>query len=81
MTARTETDAMPLSPESREHLIGHRDELLDLSGSLEIARDELRSDAELGAPVSADTLRIIREAAELLLIAARKIDPDQETRS
>lgn len=79
MTARTEGAAMPLSPESREHLREHKDELLELSGTLEVTRDELRADALLGAPIAPDTLRIIREAAELLLIAARKIDPDQET--
>lgn len=78
MTARTETPA-PLSPESRDHLRAHRDELHSLAGTLEVTRDELRADALLGAPIEADTLRLVRDAADLLTIAARRIDPDQET--
>ena len=65
MTARTEGAAMPLAPESREHLRAHR--------------DELRADALLGAPITTDTLRLVRDAADLLTIAARRLDPDQET--
>ena len=33
----------------------------------------------LGVPVETDTLRLIRDAADLLTIAARRLDPDQET--
>ncbi|WP_114856461.1 hypothetical protein [Brachybacterium sp. YJGR34] len=80
MTARSETVA-PLSMPNRLHLVEHRDELRELAGSLEVARDELRADALLGVPVEEDTLRLIRDAGDLLLIAARRIDPDQETRS
>lgn len=79
MTARTEAGAMPLSPESREHLRAHRDELHALAGTLEVTRDELRADALLGAPITTDTLRLVRDAADLLTIAARRLDPDQET--
>lgn len=55
---------MPVAPESREHLRAHRDELHALAGTLEVTRDELRADALLGAPIT---------------IAARRLDPDQET--
>ena len=79
MTARTEAGAMPLAPESREHLRQHRDELHELAGVLEVTRDELRADALLGAPITLDTLRLVRDAADLLTIAARRLDPDQET--
>ena len=78
MTARTETPA-PVSPESRDHLRAHRDELHSLAGTLEVTRDEIRADALLGLPVTLDTLRLIRDAADLLTIAARRLDPDQET--
>ena len=79
MTARTEAGAMRLAPESRQHLRAHRDELHALAGTLEVIRDELRADALLGAPITTDTLRLVRDAADLLTIAARRLDPDQET--
>lgn len=79
MTSRTEAGAMPLSPESREHLRAHRDELHSLASVLERARDDLRHDLHLGVPIDTDTIRLVRDAADLLSIAARKIDPDQET--
>jgi glycerol dehydrogenase-like iron-containing ADH family enzyme len=79
VTARTEGAAMPLAPESREHLRQHRDELHSLAGTLEVTRVVLRAYAVLGAPITLDTLRLVRDAADLLTIAARKIDPDQET--
>jgi len=78
VTARSEGAAMPLAPESREHLRQHRDELHSLAGTLEVTRDELRADALLGAPITLDALRLVRDAADLLTIAARKIDPDQQ---
>ena len=80
MTARAES-VMPVSPDSRKHLAEHRSELIDLSLALTTTRDELRADALLGVPVEADVLRLVRDAADLLLIAARRLNPDQETRS
>lgn len=78
MTARAET-VVPVSLPNRLHLIEHRDELRELAGSLEVSRDEIHADALLGMPVESDVLRMIREAGDLLLIAARRLDPDQET--
>ena len=77
MTARAETPA-PVSLESRDRLRAHRDELHALAGTLEVTRDEIRADALLGLPVESDTLRLILDAADLLTIAARRLDPDQE---
>lgn len=79
MTARTEGAAMPLAPESREHLRAHRDELHEIAGTLEVTRDELRADALLGAPIDPRVGLLVTLAAEVLTIAARRIDPDQET--
>lgn len=78
MTART-TTAAPVSLESRQHLTAHRDELRELAGTLEVARDEIRADALLGVPIDADVIRLVRDAGDLLLIASRRLDPDQET--
>ena len=78
MTART-TTAAPVSLESRQHLAAHRDELRELAGTLEVTRDEIRADALLGVPIESDALTLIRDAGDLLLIAARRLDPDQET--
>lgn len=78
MTARSEPVA-PLSLPNRQHLIAHRDELREQAGSLEVSRDELRADALLGVPIDPDVLRLVRDAADLLLIAARRLNPDQET--
>lgn len=79
MTARAETVA-PISTETRQHLATHRDELQEIIGVILTEQDELRADALLGLPVPLDTLRLIRDAADLLLIASRRIDPnDQET--
>ena len=80
MTARAESVA-PVSTETRQHLATHRDELQNLIGTILTERDELRADALLGVPVEADVLRLVRDAADLLLIAARRLNPDQETRS
>lgn len=78
MTART-TTAAPVSLESRQHLTAHLDELREIAGSLEVARDEIRADALLGVPIDTDVIRLVRDAGDLLLIAARRLDPDQET--
>lgn len=79
MTARSESVA-PLGIPNRVHLREHRDELRELAGSIEVSRGELHADALLGVPVESDVLTLIRDAADLLLIAARRIDPDpQET--
>lgn len=77
MTARTET-VTPVSAESRRHLTEHRDELHALSGSIDQVCADLRTDMQRGMPIDPDTLRVIREAADLLLLAARRLDPDQE---
>lgn len=77
MTARTDT-AVPVSRESRLHLTEHRDELHALSGSLDQVRADLRTDMQRGMPIDPDTLRVIRDAGDLLLLAARRLDPDQE---
>lgn len=78
MTARAES-AAPVSTETRQHLATHRDELQNLIGTILTERDELRADAVLGLPVPASALLLIRDAADLLLIASRRLDPDQET--
>ena len=78
MTARAES-AMPVSTETRQHLATHRDELQNLIGTILTERDELRADALLGLPVPTSALQLIRDAADLLLIASRRLDPDQET--
>lgn len=78
MTARAETVA-PLSTATRQHLAEHRDELQELIGVILTEQDELRADALLGLPVESDALRLIRDAADLLTIASRRLDPDQET--
>lgn len=78
MTTRAESVA-PVSIETRQHLATHRDELQALIGVILTERDELRADALLGLPVTLDTLRLIRDAADLLTIASRRLDPDQET--
>lgn len=77
MTARAETVA-PISTETRQHLATHRDELQEIIGVILTERDELRADALLGLPVPTSTLQLIRDAADLLLIASRRLDPDQE---
>ena len=77
MTTRT-TTAAPVSLESRQHLAEHRSELIDLSLALTTTRDELRDDARLGLPVPTSALQLIRDAADLLLIASCRLDPDQE---
>lgn len=78
MTARAESVA-PVSTESRQHLAAHRDELQALIGTILTERDELRADALLGLPVPTSALHLIRDAADLLLIASNRLDPDQET--
>lgn len=78
MTARSET-VVPASVPNRQHLIEHRDELRELAGTLEVTRDEIRADALLGVPIDTDVIRLVRDAGDLLLIAARRLDPDQET--
>ena len=78
MTARDES-AVPVTTESRQHLAAHRDELQALIGTILTERDELRDDARLGLPVPTSALQLIRDAADLLLIASRRLDPDQET--
>lgn len=78
MTARSET-VVPVSPLTRQHFTAHRDELHEIAGTIDNARDDLLTDAALGMPVEPDTLRLIRDAADLLTIAARRLDPDQET--
>lgn len=78
MTARAETVA-PVSLPNRLHLIEHRDELHELAGTIERARDDLRHDLTLGAPIEGDVIRLVRDAADLLSIAARRLNPDQET--
>lgn len=78
MTARAETIA-PLTVPNRMHLIEHRDELRELAGTLEVSRDEIRADALLGVPIDTDVIRLVRDAGDLLLIAAGRLDPDQET--
>lgn len=78
MTARAETVA-PISTATRQHLAEHRDELQELIGVILTEQDELRADALLGLPVESDALRLIRDAADLLTIASRRLDPDQET--
>ena len=78
MTARAESVA-PVSTETRQHLATHRDELQNLIGTILTERDELRADALLGLPVPGSALQLIRDAADLLLIASRRLDPDQET--
>lgn len=78
MTARSET-VVPVSPLTRQHFTAHLDELRELAGSIEVARGDLLTDAALGMPVEPHILRMIREAGDLLLIAARRLDPDQET--
>ena len=80
MTARAET-VVPVSPITRQHFTAHRDELHELAGAIENARGELLTDAALGMPVEPDTLRLVRDAADLLNIAARRLNPDQETRA
>lgn len=79
MTARTET-VVPVSRESRLHLTEHRDELHALSGSIDQVRADLRTDMQRGLLIDPDTLRVIRDAGDLLLLAARRLDPDQEAR-
>lgn len=78
MTARAETVA-PLSTDTRQHLATHRDELQEIIGVILTERDELRADALLGLPVPISALALIRDAADLLTIASRRLDPDQET--
>lgn len=78
MTARAESVA-PVSTETRQHLATHRDELQNLIGTILTERDELRADALLVLPVPTSALQLIRDAADLLLIASRRLDPDQET--
>lgn len=79
MTARAES-VMPVSTDTRQHLSTHRDELQSLIGVILTEQDELRADALLGLPVESDALRLIRDAADLLTIASRRLDPDyQET--
>lgn len=79
MTARTET-VTPVSRESRLHLTEHCDELHALAGSIDQVCADLRTDMQRGMPIDPDTLRVIRDAGDLLLLAARRLDPDQETR-
>lgn len=78
MTARDES-AVPVTTESRQHLAAHRDELQALIGVILTERDDLRDDARLGLPVPTSALHLIRDAADLLLIASNRLDPDQET--
>lgn len=78
MTARAET-VVPVSPITRQHFTAHRDELHEIAGTIENARGDLLADAALGMPVEPHILRMIREAGDLLVIAARRLNPDQET--
>lgn len=81
MTARAEA-ATPATPETRQHMTEHADELHALAGLIETTRDELRADGLLGYPIELPVLGLLGEAADLITIAARRTDPNhQETRS
>jgi hypothetical protein len=78
VTQRSET-TVPITVATRLHLIGHRDELRDLARTVDVARGDLRDDAEsTGLPIPADAVRMVQEAGDLLILASNLIDPDKE---
>ncbi len=77
MTARAET-LMPVSQETREHLRADRAELHSIASTIDLMHADLRTDLQHGLPIDPDVLRIVRDAGDLLLLAARRLNPDQE---
>lgn len=77
MTHRTETFT-PATAATRRHLIEHRDELREHAKLLDVDAADLRTDAQRGAPIPADAVRVVAEARDLLVLAAHMVDPDRE---